>query len=144
MSRLVVARFAIPLLAGLLASACNADDDRSEAERVGLGGGCQVDANCTQRAGDAAEGYDLTCFVDFDGGLCGIDQCDSGADCPEGSACVLHDNGQNHCFRLCSSDDECNVNRNADVPASCTTNAQFLQNEGVEGDSVCIPPAAAR
>lgn len=137
-------RLGLSLLTSLLALACRVDDDALEVDRLEVGASCQDDRHCTDRAGDAADGYDLRCFTSFAGGHCGISRC-SGDDCPAGSGCVPHDDGQNYCFRLCDEDSECNQYRNADVaPARCSSSVSFLDSEDRSDRSACVPPVEAR
>lgn len=139
------ARLASLLLTSLLAIACGDDEQTVEADRVGIGGTCQTDQHCTDRVGNAAEGYDLRCITSFAGGYCGIDRCGSSDDCPSGSGCARHDDGQAYCFRFCEDDAVCNADRTSEVAATCSSNVGFNGPEEAETNpSACIPPTEAR
>lgn len=143
MPSLASPRLVVSLLASVLALACSADDERSEVDRLELGASCQVDQHCAARAGDAADGYDLRCFGSFADGHCGLSRC-SGEDCPDGSACISHDDGQNYCFRLCDEDSECNLHRSSDAAeARCSSSVSFLGATDRSDQSACVPPVQA-
>lgn len=112
-----------------------ADDDRSEADRLGVGAQCGSDADCDQST------ITQVCLKQFKGGYCGVANCNSNIDCPDPSACVQHDDGETYCFRSCSEKLECNVNRTADNEANCVSNVTYVESEPAQGKS-CVPPSS--
>ena len=56
-------------------------------------------------------------------------------------ACVAHDDGKNYCFRLCSTKEECNANRDAANEANCSSSITFV--EGKTSSKACVPPSAS-
>lgn len=111
------------LLTGL---AC-ADPD-VEADRLGVGAQCLDADDCLE---------DQACLTQFKGGYCGVQGCEGDVDCPEGSACIAHDDGVNYCFRICNDKSECNVNRDPDVESNCSANVVFVEGDG----KACVPPS---
>src|SRR5688572_16260563 len=97
-----------PLLALVLAllsvTACGDDDDDggpSQAQRLGVGAACDSADDCPiVRTSDNQE-IVLQC-LSFKGGYCGLADCVSDLDCPQGSACVEHDDMNNYCFLICT------------------------------------------
>lgn len=100
-----------------------------------VGAQCSSDGECSPDPGGILQ----TCLTEFLGGYCGLRDCQTTADCPSGSACVAHDNGQNYCFLVCVSKPDCNRYRSIAVEANCSANVTFV-DEQVAG-SVCVPPA---
>lgn len=127
------AALAIALL--LLVPACS-DDDGTEADRFGVGAQCTPSDQCDD---DLDDDFDLVCLTGFKGGYCGLDNCAEDLDCPEGSACVNHTDGQSYCFRICLDKGECNFNRDVDNESNCSANIDFVEAEGVKA---CVPPSA--
>lgn len=116
------------LLVGMLAlGACGGG---SEANRRGVGAECTKNTDCTE-AGQ-------TCLTAFKGGYCGIAGCVHDADCPQGSACVVEDDGTNYCFLVCTDKPQCNDHRSLDNEASCTSSLTLV--DGTMGRKVCRPP----
>lgn len=118
------------------------DDDPTDADRVGVGAMCAVMDDCLQPDPpcDAGPGcFPQQCLTQFAGGYCGIEACTSNAECPDGSACVAHDDGHNYCFRRCTDKAECNVNRDADHESNCSSNVTFV--EPTSGKA-CVPPSS--
>ncbi len=115
----------------------NDDDSGTEADQEGVGAQCAADDDCLQPEDDT----DLTqeCLTQFKGGYCGIENCTSNEDCPEGSACVIHDDGVNYCFRQCLNKSECNINRSLDVEANCSANITFVDSG--TNTKACVPPS---
>ena len=111
----------------------------SEADEVGVGAECEESADCPELDTEAG---DLECLTQFKGGYCGREGCDVNEDCPEGSACVLHDDGGNYCFLLCTDKSECNVNRSPDSESNCSSNVEFADEE-TDGKA-CVPPSSRR
>ncbi|MBK7579763.1 MAG: hypothetical protein IPI67_06085 [Myxococcales bacterium] len=114
-------------------AACGDDDNGgggTEADKIGVGASCNVNEDC------AVKGQ--TCLP-FKGGYCGLADCTADADCPQGSACVSHDDGKNYCFRICLDKSECNYNRPVDLASNCSSNVTFV--EGKKGNKACVPPS---
>jgi len=85
----------------------------------------------------------LECLTQFTGGYCGLEGCEGDADCPEGSACVTHDDGggdANYCFRLCQDKSECNRNRDEENEANCSANITFVDEP--QDRKACVPPSS--
>ena len=122
---------------------CGDDDngDENEADLVGIGAECTVDTDCLQPEDDA--GLAQECLTEFTGGYCGIKDCASNEDCPEGSACVDHDNGSEYCFRVCDNKPECNANRAEDVESNCSANIEFVDDTTPDGTKACVPPSGS-
>ena len=103
---------------------------------------CEVDTDCPiVETRDGAE-VQLTCLLDFNGGYCGIPGCDTAADCPDGSTCVFHTDGQTYCFRECIDKPECNLNRPPDLEANCSSSFDFNDPADDVGQKACIPPSS--
>lgn len=114
------------------------DDDDAAADRVGVGAACSGSAPCpTAQRGDAE--VQLVCLDAFRGGYCGIADCQSNTDCPEGSACVSHDDGTRYCFRICADKSQCNRNRSVENEANCSSNVDFVAAENAKA---CVPPSS--
>ena len=117
----------IALVAMTLSFACsdNADD-------LGVGAQCtgndQCDANTHQ-----------VC-LQFKGGYCGLMGCVHDADCPSDSACIMHTDGINYCFRTCVDKPDCNANRDVANEANCSSSVTFV--DGTMGRKACVPPSA--
>lgn len=128
----------LPVLPG-----CGEDDDHhdTEADEYGVGAQCSDDQDCEQQndTDDTGTDIELTCLTQFAGGYCGLEGCQGNDDCPDGSACVHHDDGTNYCFRRCGDRSECNVNRAPDVAANCSANIEFV--EPTSGKA-CVPPSS--
>ena len=114
----------------LLLPACG--DDDTEADRLGVGAQCESTDQCDPD-------IDLLCLPQFKGGYCGLQGCEADEDCPEASACVLHEDGETYCFRICADKSECNANRDLENEANCSSSAEFV--EGAEGRKACVPPS---
>jgi hypothetical protein len=124
------ARILVVLAMGLGAGCGDDDDDGgTEADRLGVGAACAD-------SGDCLEGQSC---LPFKGGYCGIQNCQADADCPDGSACVMHDDGTNYCFRICTDKSECNFNRPVDIESNCSANITFVEATGVKA---CVPPSS--
>ena len=108
---------------GALVWGCG-DSSETEADRVGVGAECTDAGDCESEQEDVT----LECLTQFAGGYCGLSDCEDDAGCPEGSACVRHDDGGgpvNYCFRLCSDKPECNRHRSPENEANCSSNVDF-------------------
>jgi hypothetical protein len=111
---------------------CGHDDNGgSEADQRGVGAECADDTDCpTQGA---------SCLLQFKGGYCGFSDCTGNADCPEGSACVVHEDGTNYCFLLCKEKVDCNTWREADSESNCVANVTFVDK--AKTSKACVPPS---
>lgn len=114
------------LLLAVAVGACG-----TPAQQAGIGIECAADDDCND---------DNKCLA-FKGGYCGLEDCDSDEDCPGGSACVTHDDGENYCFLLCRDKPECNGGRSGENESNCSGNITFIdaQDDGVKA---CVPPSA--
>ncbi len=108
-------------------------EDGEEADRLGVGSECTSTDECD-------ESTEQSCLPDFKGGYCGIVDCRADADCPEFSACVLHDDGNHYCFRTCTDKAECNENRSEEFESNCSSSIEFLE-EQEEPTKACVPPS---
>jgi hypothetical protein len=95
-----------------------------------VGAACAADTDCTQPG--------LTCLA-FKGGYCGLASCVNDAGCPSGSACVMHTDGNNYCFLICTDKSQCNQYRAADVEANCSSNVTFV--DATLTVKACVPPS---
>lgn len=131
---------ALILVACCFATACGADDDddgaANEAVRRGVGAACTADPDCTEPG--------QTCLTDFKGGMCGIADCTSSAECPDGSVCVADpDLARNFCLLVCNDKADCNVHRSAAEEANCSSTLNEIDMGGTGTDpKVCRPPTA--
>jgi hypothetical protein len=122
----------------LLLTACGGDGN--EADRVGVGASCTSDGDCPTRVcGDGGACPPLVCLTQFTGGYCGFAGCVSHDDCPVGSACVIHDDGMNYCFRTCENKPECNVNRGPEEESNCSSSVDWVTD--IAGKA-CVPPSS--
>jgi hypothetical protein len=132
-ARLLFTGLSLLGFSGLL-GACGDDDDDgglSEAQRHGVGAACGKDDDCY------AEETALTCLP-FKGGYCGLKGCAGNEDCPPGSACVQHDDGQNYCFLTCTEKIQCNPTRPPEIEANCSSNITFVDDKNTKA---CVPPS---
>lgn len=118
------------LLLSIVPAACSDDDGLNEAQKRGVGDACESNADCVDTAPSC---------LSFKGGYCGIEGCQGDADCPSGSACVAHTDGLNYCFLLCRDKPECNVFRDIDVEANCSSSVDFVS--GKKDSKACVPPS---
>jgi hypothetical protein len=129
-----------PLFPVLLIAAaglgCGDDDDGTQADRLGVGAECESDDDCLQSERDG--GISQECLTQFKGGYCGLEDCIDNDDCPEGSGCVAHDDGNNYCFRLCGDKPECNLNREPDNEANCSSSIEYASDPL---GKACVPPS---
>lgn len=113
-------------------SSCGDDDDGgNDALDRGVGDACASADDCLE------EGQQ--CLTQFKGGYCGIADCQNDDDCPIGSACVAHDDGNQYCFLICSDKSQCNHYRPADAEANCSSSVTFT--DGAKGSKACLPPS---
>jgi hypothetical protein len=133
-------RFMYVLIAGAfvagLAVGCGNSDGETEADRVGVGAECSDAAECES----ADEEVELECLTQFTGGYCGLEGCTGDVDCPEGSACVTHDDGNNYCFRVCQDKPDCNLNRSVENEANCVGSITFVDDRNDR--KACEPPSS--
>ncbi|HEY6728967.1 MAG TPA: hypothetical protein VI197_33385 [Polyangiaceae bacterium] len=117
-----------------LAAACGDDDDEdvSEAHQKGVGIACASNDDCPETAPE--------CLTQFRAGYCGVSDCAGDQDCPQGSACVVHDDGNNYCFLSCSNKPECNYFRPEADAANCSSNIDFVERS--RGGKACVPPSS--
>lgn len=121
-----------------LALGCG-DSGETEADRVGVGAECTDALECET----PDETVVLDCLTQFTGGYCGLEGCEGDDDCPEGSACVTHDDGSgaaNYCFRICRDKPECNRRRSEENEANCSSNVDFV--EAKQERKACVPPSS--
>jgi hypothetical protein len=109
---------------------CGDDDDENEARRRGVGAECVGDEDCKEPG--------QTCLA-FKGGYCGVSDCTSDAECPAGSACVAHDDGETYCFLVCVDKAECNFHRSPESESNCSSNITFT--DAVQARKACVPPS---
>lgn len=114
------------LIAALL-GACGGDN----ADDLGVGAQCTGNDQC-----DATTNQ--VCLMSFKGGYCGIMGCAHDTDCPDRSACVMHTDGINYCFRICLDKAECNANRDLANEANCSSNVTFIDPQQ---NKACVPPS---
>lgn len=118
----------------------------TEADDLGIAAECEVDDDCPEVViaglGGAGGKVQLKCLTQFEAGYCAIDDCESAADCPEGSTCVRHDDGVNYCFRECTQKTECNANRSSENEANCSANFDYARPADDDGQKACIPPSS--
>jgi hypothetical protein len=123
----------------LLGGACSSGTD---ADALGIGAICQEDADCAEVT-IAGEQIHLKCLKDFKDGYCGLPDCASDAECPEGATCVAHTDGNNYCFRECSAKSECNENRPPESEANCSSSFDYADAaDESENKKACLPPSA--
>lgn len=120
----------------LLLAGCNSGN---EADRVGVGRGCARDADCPIVECDVEPCPVLVCLTRFGGGYCGLADCVADVDCPLGSACVIHDDGINYCFRLCDNKPECNLHRAPESESNCSSSVEFVEESS---SKACVPPSS--
>jgi hypothetical protein len=129
----IISAMRFALLATILAVGWGCgDDDGTEADRLGVGAQCESTDQCDPE-------IDLLCLPQFKGGYCGLAGCEADEDCPEASACILHEDGETYCFRICADKPECNANRDLENEANCSSSAEFV--EGANGRKACVPPS---
>lgn len=118
---------------------CQDDHHGNQADEEGVGAECMDASDCNPDDNDTDGEQDQECLTQFAGGYCGIEGCYVDEDCPDGSACVAHDDGNNYCFRICANKSECNVNRGPEVESNCSANITFVGNYS---GKACVPPSS--
>lgn len=114
----------------------------TEADQLGVAATCESDNDCATILVDGAE-TQLTCLTQFSAGYCAIEDCDEKSDCPQGSTCVAHDDGNNYCFRECADKSDCNANRPDYSEANCSASFDYASPaDEVKGLKACIPPSS--
>jgi hypothetical protein len=116
----------------LLAVVSCGDDDGSEADQRGVGAQCNAEELCTEE--------NQSCLTQFAGGYCGVLGCTADSECPEGSACIAHDDQMNYCFLICVEKVDCNINRDAENESNCSSSVVFVS--GADGRKACVPPSS--
>ncbi len=130
MSKLVYA------IIGISLAVAGCGDESTEADRIGVGAECVANEDCPPQ-----DELELECLTQFKGGYCGRVDCNGDEDCPEGSACVTHqEDGQNYCFRECLEKPDCNQNRTIDNAANCVGSIDFVDPRNER--KACEPPSA--
>ena len=125
--------------AALFGLAMGCGDSETEADRIGVGAECSDAAECES----ADEEVELECLTRFKGGYCGLEGCTGDVDCPEGSACVTHDDGtgpSNYCFRECRDKPECNLHRSVENESNCVGSITFVDPRNDR--KACEPPSS--
>jgi len=113
-------------------------DGSTEADRIGVGAQCTASGECES----PDEAFELECLTQFKGGYCGLEGCDGDDKCPEGSACVTHDDGVNYCFRVCVNKyPDCNFNRDPENEANCNGSGTVDFVDDPKERKVCVPPS---
>lgn len=113
--------------AALIVAGCS-----SNADDLGVGAQCTSNAQCDSSTHQVC--------LTFKGGYCGLMGCTHDADCPTDSACIMHTDGVNYCFRLCADKPDCNANRDPANEANCSSSVTFV--DGTMGRKACVPPSA--
>lgn len=119
----------------LLGLSVGCGDGDTEADRIGVGAQCAASAECP-----AEMGIELECLRQFKGGYCGLRGCVGDGDCPEGSACIAHEDRNNYCFRVCQNKSECNRNRSVENESNCSANVVFVDER--QERKACVPPSS--
>ncbi len=123
----------ILVLAALPTTLTACGDDGSEAQRVGVGAACAANADCAETA---------PMCLPFKGGYCGVNNCETDAECPAGSACITHDDDVNDCFLLCDDKSVCNTHRTTENESNCGGSVTFVEADAHAGAKACVPPSA--
>lgn len=124
---------AIVLTIGLLGFPLACGDGGTAADKAGVGSECKTADDCNQ------DDFAQDCLV-FKGGYCGIQDCTSDADCPDGSLCVEHTDGTDYCFLVCKDKSDCNINRSSANESNCSSNIVFKENQP-NNTKACVPPS---
>lgn len=116
------------LISMLFVFACGDD-----ADDLGVGAQCTGNDQCDAETNQV-------CLA-FKGGYCGLQGCAHDTDCPDLSACIMHDDGMNYCFRTCADKVDCNENRDVENEANCSSSVTFI--DGANGRKACVPPSSS-
>jgi hypothetical protein len=132
-------------MVGVSVAACSDDDGYrvgTDAQQHGVGAECTMDEQCVAEGFTGPDGgpLPLQCLTTFKGGYCGLQNCGADDDCPAGSACVAHDDGENYCFLICGNKPECNLYRTLENESNCSSNVDFV--DGTQGRKACVPPSS--
>lgn len=117
----------VAIVAMVFAFACGDD-----ADDLGVGAQCTGNDQCDVDTNQVC--------LQFKGGYCGLMGCAHDTDCPDKSACIMHTDGVNYCFRVCVDKVDCNANRDVDNEANCSSSVTFV--DGTMGRKACVPPSA--
>jgi hypothetical protein len=113
---------------------CRSSGGGSGNRKICVPGDCGIGADC----GDANDcSSDLECLSAFRGGYCGLSGCLVNDDCPDDALCVVASNGENHCYKPCSTASDCSFCRRDGLLGACTADVSFAE-DGTTG-SVCVP-----
>jgi hypothetical protein len=115
------------LVSALAVSGCS-----SNADTLGVGAQCTKTSECDTKLNEV-------CLTQFKGGYCGLEGCMHNTDCPTDSACVMHTDGHNYCFRTCSTKTDCNANRDPANEANCSSSVTFTDPQ--TNAKACVPPS---
>lgn len=111
---------------------CRSSGGGANNRKICVPGDCGIGASCA-RDEDCATGY--SCSPGYDGGYCGLDDCETSDDCPSDSACILTSAGTT-CAKRCSTQSDCSFCRYDDF-VSCSDDAEFVV--AADATSVCLP-----
>ncbi len=122
---------------------CGNDQAENEANQKGVGAQCTASNECLNGVMDGEDIMEdaefQQCLTEFSGGYCGVKDCQSHSDCPQGSLCVVHDNGSNYCFLTCDDKLDCNIHRSAANEANCVSSVVFVDDSFTS--KACVPPS---
>jgi hypothetical protein len=104
----------------------------SNADSLGVGAQCTMTSECNTKLNEV-------CLTQFKGGYCGLEGCMHDTDCPTDSACIMHTDGHNYCFRTCSTKNDCNANRDPVNEANCSSSVTFVDPQNSR--KACVPPS---
>lgn len=104
----------------------------SDADDLGIGAQCTGNDQCDADTNQVC--------LSFKGGYCGKMGCSRDTDCPTDSACIMHTDGANYCFRTCVDKANCNANRDVENESNCSSSVTFV--DGTMGRKACVPPSS--
>jgi len=131
----------VPVLClGAIFSCGDDDHGGSQAQQRGVGAECTMANQCFPNETLPDGAMALECLTTFRGGYCGLQNCAGDEECPLGSACITHDDGENYCFLICSDKPQCNVYRTLENESNCSSNTDFV--DGAQGRKTCVPPSS--
>ncbi|MDH5717803.1 MAG: hypothetical protein OEZ22_09205 [Spirochaetia bacterium] len=120
-------------------------DGTEGAASVGIGAECLTNENCQREEAacyDSEIPINLICLTNFSGGYCGAKGCKTNADCPESSICVIHDDGINYCFLICTEKPQCNTYRTSENEANCSASIDYADKSTSKTTKACVPPSS--